>query len=402
VGGEYGADHVHAHRKFTEVDGSHDKDLTMAEYDVIVLGGGTMGIASAWELAKRGRRGLVLEQFDFVHDRGAHSGQTRIFRHAYAEGAEYIPLVIRADRLWQDLEVETRTRVLHRVGGLEMAAPGHLHARRARESAAQYHIDFQWLTPAEVRRAWPMIHIPDEWEAGFGPGAGFLDVEAALHAIARCARRGGAELLAHTPVTAWGASSQGVWVNTTDRRYEGHALIVTAGAWAGRVLQQLQLPLTIQRKVQWWLEVKNPTLYAPDRFPIFITDSDCGEIYGFPIYLSPGIKIANHTGGDVTEPDQVNRIVGDDEKSDVVSLASWFLDGITPNVLRSVVCLYARTPDGNFILDRHPEWPNVIIGAGFSGHGFKFTPAVGEHLVSLALDRGEQPRSLFQLDRFVK
>ena len=106
----------------------------MAEYDVIVIGGGTMGIASAWDLAKRGKRVLVLEQFDFVHDRGAHSGQTRIFRHAYAEGAEYIPLVLRADELWQQLEAEARTRILHRVGGLEMAAPGYLHASRARES----------------------------------------------------------------------------------------------------------------------------------------------------------------------------------------------------------------------------------------------------------------------------
>ena len=148
----------------------------MKHYDVIVLGGGTMGIACAWELAKRRRRAIVLEQFDLVHDRGAHSGQTRIFRHAYAEGTEYIPFVMRADNLWGDLEAETGTRVLHRVGGLEMAAPGHLHARRARESAAQYQIDFQWLTPAEIRRAWPMIHIPDEWEAGFGPGAVFLDV----------------------------------------------------------------------------------------------------------------------------------------------------------------------------------------------------------------------------------
>jgi len=98
----------------------------MTDYDVIVLGGGTMGMASAWELAKRGRRALVLEQFDFIHDRGAHSGQTRIFRHAYAEGADYIPIVMRADRLWQDLEAETRTKVLHRVGALEMAAPDHL------------------------------------------------------------------------------------------------------------------------------------------------------------------------------------------------------------------------------------------------------------------------------------
>jgi monomeric sarcosine oxidase len=309
---------------------------------------------------------------------------------------------MRSEELWGELEGETGTKVLHRTGGLEMAAPGHLHARRARESASQYNIDFQWLTPAEVRRTWPMIHIPDDWEAGFGPGAGFLDVERSLRTMVQCSRRGGVELIAGTAATSWGASPQGVWVTTADKRYDGDAVIITAGAWAGRVLRQLNLPVTIQRKVLWWFEVKNTALYAPERFPIFITDSGHGEIYGLPIYLWPGMKIANHSGGDPTDPDQVNRTVRDDEKLEVVSFTSWFLEGVTPNVLQSGVCLYARTPDGHFILDRHPEWPNVVIGAGFSGHGFKFTPAIGEHLVSLALDAGEPPRDLFRLDRFVR
>jgi monomeric sarcosine oxidase len=372
----------------------------MPHYNVIVLGGGTMGLAAAWELAKRGQRALVLEQFTLVHDRGAHSGQTRIFRHAYAEGPEYIPLVMRADTLWMDLEAQTGTTVLHRVGGLEMAASGYVHARRARESALQHGIDFQWLTPAEVRRTWPMIHIPDSWEAGFGAAAGFLDVEPALNAMLDLARRGGIELRAHTPVSAWGASSQGAWVQTPDGRYDTDALIITAGAWSGRILQQLGLPLTVQRKVLWWLAVDNPTLYAPACFPVFITDSVHGEVYGFPIHQQPGFKIANHAGGDPTDPDHVERAVRDDEKQDVMGLASWFFTGVKAHVVRSAVCLYTRTPDTHFILDRHPEWPHVVLGAGFSGHGFKFTPAIGEHLVALALDRDVAPQPLFMLDRF--
>lgn len=371
----------------------------MAQYDVIVLGGGTMGLATAWALAQRGQRALVLEQFTFVHDRGAHSGQTRIFRHAYAEGPEYIPLVLRAEALWLELEAQTQTQVLHRVGGLDIAAPGYEHARRARASAVQHGIDFQWLTPAEVRRTWPMIHIPDDWEAGFGAGAGFLDVEPALYALHDLARQGGVELRPHTPGTAWGASAQGAWVQTDAGRYDADTLIITAGAWAGRLLRDLGLPLTIQRKVLWWLDVEDPTLYAPAHFPVFITDSVHGEVYGFPIYQQSGFKIANHAGGDPTDPDQVDRHVRPDERHDVMGLAAWFFTGVTSRVLRSAVCLYARTPDTHFLLDRHPQWPHVIIGAGFSGHGFKFTPAIGEHLVALALERAVVPHPLFRLGR---
>src|SRR5262249_33768687 len=167
------------------------------------------------------------------------------------------------------------------------------------------------------------------------------------------------------------------------------------------MLQELNLPLTIQRKVQWWLEVKDPSLYAPERFPIFITDSSFGEIYGFPVYRVPGLKIANHAGGDPTDPDEVNRTVAPNEMHDIMRLASWFLEGVTSNILQTAVCLYARTPDGHFILDRHPKWHNVVIGAGFSGHGFKFAPAIGEHLVSLALDGGAPPHQLFRLNRFL-
>jgi sarcosine oxidase len=245
-----------------------------------------------------------------------------------------------------------------------------------------------------------MIHVPDGWEAGFDAAAGMIDIELALRAMMECALGGGMELRPKARVKAWAASPDSVRVETEDRRYDAGALIVTAGAWSAPLLRELNLPLSIQRKVQFWFKVKAPALYAPDRFPIFITDSDYGEIYGLPIYATPGIKMGNHAGGDPTDPDHVNRTVTDVEINDVVRFTSWFFDGVTPNVLETSVCLYARTPDGNFILDRHPQLPNVVFGAGFSGHGFKFAPAIGEHLVSLALDAGTQASPLFSLKRF--
>ncbi|GIW03937.1 MAG: N-methyltryptophan oxidase [Thermomicrobiales bacterium] len=372
----------------------------MTTYDVIVAGGGTMGTAAAWALGKRGVRVLVLEQFSHVHTLGAHGGKTRVIRHAYAEGPEYIPLVLRADELWCQLGDEIGETVLHRVGALEMAAPGYTHARRARDSAAAHSVPFEWLEPAEVRRRWPAFRIPDDWEAGFGARSGFLVVEPALHGMATLARRLGVTIREHEPVTVWGATPDAVWVETQHGRYEAARLIVTAGAWAGKVLADLGLPLTIQRKILWWLDVEDPSWFAPERFPVFITDSPHGEIYGFPIFQQPGLKIANHAGGEPCDPDTVDRTAREGENTDVVGLARWFFPGVTNRVVSSAVCLYARTPDSHFILDRHPRRPQVIIAAGFSGHGFKFAPAIGEHLADLALDAATQPYPLFALTRF--
>ena len=148
----------------------------MAHYDVIVIGGGTMGTAAAWELGKRGVSALVLEQFEHVHDRGAHSGETRIIRHAYAEGADYVPLVLRADDLWMELEALAGEVLLHRVGALELSAPGNYHAELARGSAAEHGLPFEWLPMDEVRARYPQFNVGDDWVGGFGQRGGFLAV----------------------------------------------------------------------------------------------------------------------------------------------------------------------------------------------------------------------------------
>jgi glycine/D-amino acid oxidase-like deaminating enzyme len=214
------------------------------------------------------------------------------------------------------------------------------------------------------------------------------------------ARRLGATILEQTPVTCWGADGSSVWIDTADGRYAGDAMIVTAGAWSSRMLAELRLPIEVRRKTLWWQAVDRPERYAPERFPIFISDSEHGEIYGFPIHGTPGLKIANHSGGEPTAPFAVDRTTHDGENADCLRLAANLLPGLNDRVVKSAVCLYAVTPDMDFIVDRHPIHERVTIGAGFSGHGFKFAPAIGEMLAALATAPGSTMQSRFSISRF--
>ena len=359
-----------------------------------------MGTAAAWALGKRGLSCLVFEQFQHVHAMGSHGGETRIIRHAYAESPEYVPLVQRADTLWQDLEVETGDNVLVRCGGLEVAAPGHGHARAARASADEHGLPYEWLTACEVVKRWPQFRIPEGWDALYSPQSGFLLTEPALRGMANLARAAGATILENSPVTAWGTSADGAWVEIASGRFAAEALIITAGAWTVEIAASLGLPIEIRRKTLWWQAVDDVERYQPDRMPVFITDSAAGEIYGFPIFGTPGLKIANHAGGEPVAINTVDRTVHTGENRDILELANLVLPGVRSDVVQSAVCLYAVTPDHDFIVDRHPESPRVVFGAGFSGHGFKFAPAIGEMLADLATDERRQPLPRLSLARF--
>lgn len=369
-------------------------------FDVIIVGGGTMGTAAAWALARRGQRALVLEQFQHVHSFGSHSGETRIIRHAYAESPEYVPLVQRADVLWQELEEESGERILVRSGGLELAAPGYRHARDARLAADVHGLAYEWLTPAEANHRWSAFQVPDDWDVLYSADSGFLLTEPALKSMGAAAERLGARIIDHSPVTGWGTTPDGAWVRTATEQFEAAALIVTAGAWSGTLLRELGLPIEIRRKTLWWQEVDNPERYHPDHFPVFITDSAHGSIYGFPIHGTPGLKIANHAGGEPVEPNSVDRTTHEGENQDCLSLAAGLLPGVRPTVVKSAVCLYGVTPDSDFIVDRLPSATNVAFGAGFSGHGFKFTPAIGELLAELILNPSAEALPRLSVSRF--
>jgi len=368
--------------------------------DVLVLGGGTMGTAAGWALARQGRSVTVLEQFQHIHTQGSHGGHTRIFRHAYAEGSRYVPWTIAADDAWSALQERTGIHLMTRTGCLDIAAPGHHHARAARASAEAFNLANEWLTGAEVTARYPAWNLPADWEACLDPTAGFLLVEPALRALATELRAHGGEIREHERAVSWEAGDTGVRVTTETGVYEAERLIVTAGAWAGKLLAGLGLPLEVRRKPVLWFEVDDRSRFEADAFPVFIVESDDGHFYGLPAQGPDSVKIGIHSGGEAVDPDTMDRTVSDaDLTPEFLAFLGENLPGVRPRLTASSVCMYTMTPDEDFLIDRHPEHPNVVFAAGFSGHGFKFTPVVGKHLATLSTDASAAARPEFALSR---
>ena len=360
--------------------------MTTHHTDVVIVGGGTMGTAAGWALVRQGVEVTVLERFQHVHAYGSHGGRTRIFRHAYAEGPRYVPWALEADRLWSALQERTGDQFLHRIGCIDISGPDNDRAHAARASAEQYGIAHEWLTSAEVNARWPIWRVPDDRVACYGPDAGFLDVAVALKSLAREMTDAGGILREETPVVSWSATDSGVRVETVGDTWVAERLILTAGAWSVHLLAELGIPLEVRRKPVLWFEVDegHRPLAEPDRMPVFIVDDEHGEFYGIPHHEVPGVKIGMHSGGDVVDPESVNRTVtGDDYEQTIWPFIQRNLHGFTGQVHDTSMCLYTVSPDEDFVIDRHPEHARVVFATGFSGHGFKFTPVIGEYLASL-------------------
>ncbi len=375
--------------------------MTGRHSEVLVIGGGTMGTAAGWAIARRGHSVRVLEQFDHVNALASHGGITRIFRHAYAEGEAYVPWALEADARWHELQDRAGTPLIHRVGCLDMAAPGYEHADLARSSADAYDLDYEWIDGAEIRRRFPVWNVPDDWVACYTSQAGYLRVEPALRAMASEMRDAGGAMETHCRVTGWSAGAEGVRVETSDGEYTADRLVITGGAWNIHLLAALGLPIRVERKPLFWFESARPDLIVPEAFPCWIAECEIGHPYGLPQVDVPGHKAGIHVGGDQADPDTLDREIHErDQSAQIGPFLEKYMNFYTGKVESAAVCMYTMTPDDDFIIDRHPEHDQVVFAAGFSGHGFKFAPVIGEHLADLALDSNSVPRPTFGIDRF--
>ncbi|HEX2035505.1 MAG TPA: N-methyl-L-tryptophan oxidase [Chloroflexota bacterium] len=357
-------------------------------YDVIVVGLGAMGSAAAYHLARRRQRVLGLEAFTLGHTFGSSHGESRITRQAYYEHPSYVPLLLRAYSLWETLQQEAGTELLRLTGGLFVGRPqGHL-VTGSLHSARLHQLPHEVIDAAEIRRRYPQCQVRDDQVAVFEPRAGILFPERCIEAHLRLAGAAGAELRYDEPMRAWSAAGDGLEIRTDSGRYRAPRVVFTAGSWLGPLLADLRLPLQPERNVVFWLQPqRTPEQFEPDRFPIFIWETeDAGTFYGVPHLQRPGVKVARHHSGETCRPETVRREADAADELPVRRFVKQAMPALDGPVAGSVVCLYTNTPDEHFVIDRHPSVPGLFYAGGFSGHGFKFSSVVGEILADLVTE----------------
>lgn len=372
-------------------------------WDVIVIGCGGFGAACLAELAGRGLRVLGLDQFAPPHDRGSSHGETRIIRKAYFEHPDYVPLLHRAWDLWADLSDRHGGGLLNRCDLVMTGEADSVVVRGARESAAVHGLEVENLTASAGRARYPVLAIPEEHEVVVERTAGWLAVERCVAAHLQDAQVRGAVLQTGVRVTAVRGSGTGVELDSSAGRFSAGAAIVNCGPWTGSLLPDYAPLIRVLRKTLFWYAAADNAPVGDGsvgnagesrNFPMFLMDLPAGQFYGVPSRNPEGMKVGEHSGGElVSDPGQVRRELTAADAVAVDAFVGGHLRGVRAGAVRGAVCQYSMSPDGHFLVDRHAEWP-VVVNAGFSGHGFKFTPVIAE----AAADLVERGRTVLPID----
>ena len=372
----------------------------MATFDVIVVGVGAMGAQACWQLARRGKRVLGLDRYDIPNQMGSSHGEHRIIRLAYFEHPLYVPILRRAYTLWRELEKAGGEQVLYVTGSLDIGAAGSRIVEGSLASCLEHGLPHETLDAKAIMSRYPGIELPNDFVAISQPDGGFIAAERAVLAAARLALAYGAVLRAHEPVVSIDpVPGGGVRVTSTRGSYEAGSVIVSAGAWVGELLPTLRQLAVPERQVIGWFRPRKPDLYSLGAFPVSNLKCDLGHFYQFPMWHIPGVKIGRyHHLGETGAPDTLSRdVTGRDEEVLRAGLARYFPEA-NGDLIGLKTCLFTNTPDEHFILDRMLGFEDVIVASPCSGHGFKFSTAIGEILANMS----EGLDTSFDLEPFAK
>ena len=379
---------------------------TNFSFDVIVIGVGSMGSATCYYLAKRGYKVLGLEQFDISHEFGSHAGQSRIIRKAYFEHPDYVPLLERAYKNWKEFEQETGEQLYFKTGLLYAGNSNNEIIKGVKLAASLYSIELNNIND----NFYLQFDFPKDFEILFEPEAGFITPEKAIRLYAAEAKKWGAFIHSNEKVIEWQKEGNSVIVKTDKSTYQCKKLVITAGAWSGKMIPGFSNKIKVTRQFVAWIKTKNDKQFVLNNFPCWLIGDDDkhGCYYGFPLldtkkFGEPGgLKLAHHFPAQITDPNNVNRDTAKEDIENLKYCLDKYLPGIFDSVLHTKICLYGNSPDENFIIDKLPGYEeNVLIACGFSGHGFKFISVVGEILADLTIEgKTNLPIGFLNANRF--
>lgn len=372
-------------------------------YDVAVVGLGGMGSAILAHCSARNASVIGLEQFGPAHDLGSSHGKTRMIRKAYFENPAYVPLVLRAYELWRELERATDEEILRITGLLSVGEEASEVIEGTLRAAREHDLRVDPLSQEAIKARYPTLELRKDEVALFEADGGVLNPELAIRAHLRLAELNGAETRFGVAMESWEATGKGFELGLSDgTQVSATKLVLALGPWFRDTLESLGLPIRVQRNVQVWFSPGTHAYDAPG-FPAFLVSRHGlpAPLYGFPNF-GDGIKAAFHGFGDLTDATRIDREVdlARDVEPVARALEQW-MPGAARTLREAKPCMYTLTPDENFVIDCHPDHANLILCGGFSGHGFKFAPVIGEIGAELALDGGSRHELEFlSLQRF--
>ncbi|ALV40837.1 hypothetical protein AU252_06390 [Pseudarthrobacter sulfonivorans] len=354
--------------------------LNRKQYDVAVIGLGTMGSMALWQLAKAGVDAVGVEQFRVGHDRGGAGGESRIFRLAYKEGPEYVPLLLRSRELWLELNSRSPTPIFHPCGALTIGRPEHPDLAQVFKSIERFNLDHRVLSISEMASIYPQ-HRLHEGEVGiFDPAGGLLIPQQAVEAAVGAAKNHGATVLEQTEVLDIDADATGVAIATTNGTIRARRAVVAAGVWSKKLLPGRSGRFEIRRSVLHWFGTQDPALFVPGRFPVGIRRSGSdGNFSFFPTLDGSEIKCNLHIDKTaVSDPDAFDGTIDEEYSAFVRDQIIGLVQGLDPDRVRAQGYLDGYSPDNHPFFGDVPGNDNLTVLSGFSGHGFKIAPAIGE------------------------
>ncbi len=365
--------------------------------DVIVIGGGVMGCAAAYHLAQGGQRVTLLEQFQIGHAHGSSHGPSRVIRLNY-EGVDYVQLARAAYQQWHELEKAAAATLLVYTGGMDIGEPDALAPMCATLQAAN--VPFETIDSAEIMRRSPQMRVPEGMIALYQNDYGVLLADPCVANMSRLAQQQGTTIIEGETVQHIRPQREGVEVQTQRATYQASRVIIAAGSWLRPLLRPLgvDLPLTVVKETVAYYKPADPTPFMPGRFPLFLQRFPNSTVIGcgFPIINHAGVKMIYDRHGPVVDPVDEDRSASAEQFAKIRGYAQQVLPNLGTDIIEATTCRYTMTPDENFIIDRLPAYPQVVIGSPCSGHGFKFGIVIGKILAELALDG----KTAYDIQRF--